>query len=98
MPTRDAVDALTARMTTDVADRMSAFLAALWQGGGSTLASFPAPQRDVGHLDETALMYLLESEDITDAAFWNRVVRMISLPILLRTPAAGTGNLPVLDA
>ncbi|MEU0381004.1 transposase family protein [Streptomyces cyaneofuscatus] len=42
MPIRDAVDALTAQMTTDVADRMSAFLAALWQGGGSTLASFPA--------------------------------------------------------
>ncbi|MFE9099050.1 hypothetical protein [Streptomyces sp. NPDC007264] len=93
VPTRDAVDALTARMTTDVADRMSAFLAALWQGGGSTLASFPAPQRGVGHLDETALMYLLESEDIADAAFWDRVVRMISLPVLLRTPAAGTGNL-----
>ncbi|WP_381092604.1 hypothetical protein, partial [Streptomyces caeni] len=89
VPTRDAVNALTARMTTDVADRMSTFLAALWQGGGSTLASFPAPQRGVGHLDETALMYLLESEDITDSAFWNRVVRMISLPILLRTPAAG---------
>ncbi|WP_329163123.1 hypothetical protein OHA63_37900 [Streptomyces anulatus] len=96
VPTRDAVDALTAQMTTDVADRMSAFLAALWQGGGSTLASFPAPQRGVGHLDETALMYLLESEDITDTAFWNRVVRMISLPTLLRTPAAGTGNLQYL--
>ncbi|MFB7186422.1 hypothetical protein ACFCZT_14155 [Streptomyces sp. NPDC056230] len=97
VPTRDAVDALTARMTTDVADRMSAFLAALWQGGGFTLASFPAPQRGVGHLDETALMYLLESEDITEAAaFWNRVVRMIILPILLRTPAAGTGNLQYL--
>ncbi|ARI50710.1 hypothetical protein A6E92_00080 [Streptomyces sp. S8] len=96
VPTRDAVDALTVQMTTDVADRMSAFLAALWQGGGSTLASFPAPQRGVGHLDETALMYLLESEDITDTAFWNRVVRMISLPTLLRTPAAGTGNLQYL--
>ncbi|MEU1282613.1 hypothetical protein [Streptomyces sp. NPDC005805] len=49
VPTRDAVDALTAQMTTDVADRMSTFLAALWQDGGSTLASFPAPQRGVGY-------------------------------------------------
>jgi hypothetical protein len=69
------------------------FLAALWLGGGSTLASFPAPQRGVGQLDESALLYLLESEDIADAAFWNRVVRMIGLLILLRTPAADTGNL-----
>ncbi|MFF0752031.1 hypothetical protein [Streptomyces sp. NPDC004267] len=93
LPTRDAVDALTSQMTTDVADQMSAFLAALWQGGGSTLASFPSSRRGVGNLDETALAYLLESEEIADATFWNRVVKMISLPVLLRTPTTDTGNL-----
>ncbi|MFF6835922.1 hypothetical protein ACFY84_29420 [Streptomyces sp. NPDC012438] len=93
LPTRDAVDALTAQMTSDVADQMSAFLAALWQGGGSTLSTFPSSRRTVGSLDESALTYLLESEEITDDAFWNRVVRMISLPVLLRTPTTDTGNL-----
>lgn len=80
-------------MTTDVADQMSAFLAALWQGGGPTLSTFPSSRRGMGSLDETELTYLLESEAITDAAFWNRVVKMISLPVLLRTPTTDTGNL-----
>jgi hypothetical protein len=93
IPTREAVDALTAQLTADVAGRMSSFLAALWQGGGSTLASFPGSQRAVGQLDETALMYLLESEEITDTAFWRRVVRMISLPVLLRSVVEDTDNL-----
>ncbi|MGW0468482.1 hypothetical protein ACWDX6_24995 [Streptomyces sp. NPDC003027] len=79
---------LAAQMTTDVADQMSAFLAALWQGGGSTRSTFPSSRRTVGNLDETALAYLLESEEITDAAFL-----MISLPVLLRTPTTDTGNL-----
>lgn len=92
-PTRAAVEAVTAQMTTDVADRMSSFLAALWQGGGSTLSTFPRTQRTVGQLDETALMYLLQSETIPDAAFWNRVVRMISLPVLLRTSVSDPENL-----
>jgi hypothetical protein len=92
-PTRQAVDALTGQMTAEVAGRMSSFLAALWQGGGSTLASFPGPQRAVGQLDETALMYLLESEEITDQEFWSRVVRMISLPVLLRTAVDAPDNL-----
>lgn len=92
-PTREAVNALTHRMTPDVSDRMAAFLAALWQGGGATLATFPGPQRVLGHLDETALTYLLESQDIPDQQFWNRVVRMISLPTLLRTAAGDSNNL-----
>jgi hypothetical protein len=92
-PTRAAVEAVTAQMTTDVADRMSSFLAALWQGGGSTLSTFPGAQRAVGQLDEAALMYLLQSETIPDAAFWNRVVRMISLPVLLRTSVTDPDNL-----
>lgn len=92
-PTRDAVNALAAHMTADVSDRMATFLAALWQGGGATLASFPGPQRVLGQLDETALTYLLESEDIPDTQFWNRVVRMINFPTLLRTAVADSGNL-----
>ncbi|WP_394436109.1 hypothetical protein [Streptomyces sp. SGAir0957] len=92
-PTREAVEALAARMTDDVSDRMAAFLAALWQGGGSTLASFPGPPRVLGHLDETALTYLLESEEIPDPRFWDRVVRMITLPALLRTAVADSDNL-----
>lgn len=80
-------------MTPDVAGQMSAFLAALWQGGGSTLAAFPSSRRGLGSLDETALTYLLESEEITDDAFWNRVVRMINLSVLLRIPTTDTGNL-----
>ncbi|MEU6934988.1 hypothetical protein AB0A05_38600 [Streptomyces sp. NPDC046374] len=91
--TREAVNALNAQMTPDVAGQMSAFLAALWQGGGSTLAAFPSSRRGLGSLDETALTYLLESEEITDDAFWNRVVRMINLSVLLRIPTTDTGNL-----
>ncbi|MFJ5088704.1 MULTISPECIES: hypothetical protein [unclassified Streptomyces] len=92
-PTREAIDALTGQMTVDVSDRMAAFLAALWQGGGASLASFPGPQRLLGQLDETALTYLLESEAIPDTRFWNRVVRMLSLPTLLRTAVSDSENL-----
>ncbi|SOD62224.1 hypothetical protein SAMN06297387_10539 [Streptomyces zhaozhouensis] len=92
-PTRAAVEAVSEQMTGEVADRMSSFLAALWQGGGATLATFPVAQRVVGQLDETALMYLLQSETIRDTAFWNRVVRLISLPVLLRTSVDAPENL-----
>lgn len=92
-PTREAIHALTEQMTADVSDRMAAFLAALWQGSGATLASFPGPQRLLGQLDETALTYLLESEAIPDRRFWNRVVRMLSLSTLLRTAVPDSDNL-----
>lgn len=95
-PTLEAVEILAARTSPDVSDRMTAFLAALWQGGGAAAASFPGPQRSLGRLDETALAYLLEAGGIPDSQFWNRVVRMIELPILLRTAVSDSDNLQYL--
>ncbi|MEU8437295.1 hypothetical protein AB0F18_31240 [Streptomyces sp. NPDC029216] len=91
--TRIAVEAVSAQMVPQVADRMTAFMAALWQGGGSTLSSFPGPLRRSGRLDESTLAYLLGSEEIPDPAFWQRLLPMVSLPLLLRTPIRDPDNL-----
>ncbi|MFE2721437.1 hypothetical protein [Kitasatospora sp. NPDC059327] len=92
-PTRVAVEAVSARMVPLVADRMTAFMAALWQGGGSTLASFPGTLRRSGRLDESTLAYLLGAEEIPDSGFWGRLLPLISLPLLLRTPVRDPENL-----
>ncbi|TKA11780.1 hypothetical protein [Actinacidiphila oryziradicis] len=91
--TRTALDAVAAQMVPEVADRMTAFMAALWQGGGATLASFPGTLRGSGQLDESTLAYLLSAEEIPDTNFWDRLLRLISLPLLLRTPVRDPDNL-----
>ncbi|MFC9156267.1 hypothetical protein ACFTT0_14965 [Streptomyces bauhiniae] len=92
-PTRTAVEAVSAQMVPQVADRITAFMAALWQGGGSTLASFPGTVRGSGRLDESTLAYLLSTDEISDIDFWDRLLRLISLPLLLRTPIRDSANL-----
>ncbi|MFE7236310.1 hypothetical protein ACFVAF_38040 [Streptomyces sp. NPDC057596] len=92
-PTRTAVEAVSAQMVPQVADRITAFMSALWQGGGSTLSSFPGTVRGSGRLDESTLAYLLSAEEIPDIDFWDRLLRLISLPLLLRTPIRDPANL-----
>ncbi|MFX4293641.1 hypothetical protein [Streptomyces bohaiensis] len=92
-PTQRAVQTASDHLNQQVAGRLSSFLAALWQGSGNTLANFPGPQRTTEGLDVTALMYLLETEEISDAAFWNRIVGMLNLAALLQVPSTGAANL-----
>ncbi|MFF4950265.1 hypothetical protein [Streptomyces chattanoogensis] len=93
VPTREAVEAVASNMSRHVADRLTTFLAALWQGGGATLASFPATISGLGRLDEATLAYLLSSDEVSDSAFWDRVLPLVNLPLLLRTSVLDPQNL-----
>ncbi|MFF8700958.1 hypothetical protein ACF067_18055 [Streptomyces albidoflavus] len=92
-PTRKAVEAIASHASRNVADRLTTFLAALWQGGGATLSSFPAAINGLGSFDEATLGYLLRSEEIADGSFWDRILPLVSLQLLQRTSVRDSQNL-----
>ncbi|WP_301129715.1 hypothetical protein [Streptomyces cacaoi] len=59
--------------------RLTRFLHAVWVGSGGDAASFPAPGDVVGPLDDEALSFLLDLEEIIDDQFWRRIGRSLTL-------------------
>ncbi|WP_143645227.1 hypothetical protein [Streptomyces antioxidans] len=87
--------------------RLTRFLQAVWVGSGGDAATFPAPADVAGPLDDEALSFLLDLEEITDDSFWRRIGRGITLDRLagltINQPSRNlqrlvTNNLDVLQA
>ncbi|MTE19654.1 hypothetical protein F0L17_11045 [Streptomyces sp. TRM43335] len=59
--------------------RLTRFLHAVWVGSGGDASAFPAIGDVTGPLDDEALSFLLNLEEIIDDVFWRRIGRSISL-------------------
>ncbi len=90
----DRAVATVARSTAPkIAERMTTFLAALWQGGGRSLTEFPGRISPHVALDEASLGMLLRSPEIDDAAFWQRISTMSDFRSLLAAQVHWSLNL-----
>jgi hypothetical protein len=75
-----AVDAMSARLGTQQAHRMTRVLQAVWEGHAGTYSTFPGASAELsGRLDHESLNYLLTYMDTDDKDFWRRVGRQIQL-------------------
>ncbi|MFB6643158.1 hypothetical protein ACFCYF_38710 [Streptomyces chartreusis] len=88
-----AIEAASVNMMPSAARRMTAFLATLWQGGGSPVTALRRVPSYSQDLDESALAYLLESEEIGDVEFWDRITQRTSFSQLLQLPTLSADNL-----
>lgn len=88
-------------------DRLTRFLHAVWVGSGGDAANFPADTDVAGPLDDEALAFLLDLDEITDDTFWRRIGRGISLErlssLVINQPSSNlqrlvSNNLDVLHA
>uniref|UniRef100_A0AAU2JXS8 Uncharacterized protein n=1 Tax=Streptomyces sp. NBC_00049 TaxID=2903617 RepID=A0AAU2JXS8_9ACTN len=91
--TRTALSEMFRRTNPDVSQRMSTFMAAMWQGSGRSLSEFPGNVPFQGSLDETALGLLLSSEEIADEDFWRRICPLVEVGALLGTRVSDSANL-----
>ncbi|MPY59169.1 hypothetical protein [Streptomyces spongiae] len=91
--TRKAVDSVEHSIVPAVGQRMTTFLAALWQGGGRSLLEFPGGVPRRTSLDAVSLGLLLNSEEIPEESFWQRVSPLTDLRTLLASGVSASANL-----
>jgi hypothetical protein len=83
-PTEQATSVLNDLLEPEQAARVTRVLQAVWEGSGAGAATFPGQGEITGHLNDGDLSYLLTSIATTDAAFWRRIGRTITLEQICR--------------
>lgn len=81
--TRSAVAAIEGHLDDDQSGRLTRLLRAVWEGSGGDLAGFPQTATR-GALTADDLSYLLATTSSGSAAFWRRIGRAVSTPMLAR--------------
>ncbi|MCA1185907.1 hypothetical protein LCD36_05515 [Saccharopolyspora sp. 6T] len=77
--TRRAVSTIGDAFDPSRSSRLIRLLQAIWVGAGGNSSSFPGGRDFTEGLDEEALSYLLNLDNIGDFKFWRRIGRTLSL-------------------
>lgn len=77
--TRHAVNTIGDAFDTSRSSRLIRLLQAIWVGAGGNASSFPGGRDFIEGLDEEALSYLLNLDNIGDFTFWRRIGRTLNL-------------------
>lgn len=80
--TADALNSASAVLDYERSNQVGEFLRAVWVGSGAPLSTFPSAVDVSANLDPAALEILIESVDVVDDGFWERIGRLQTLKTL----------------